>query len=212
MDSDSHSYPSLRFLGDESELRMSYNRLPHWQSGQTACFITFRLADSLPEALLADWRSDRDAWRENHPEPWDEATEMEYYERFSARIDYALDAGHGSCLLALPEHAAAVANTLSARNGTDYHLHLWVIMPNHVHILMSPNHEASLSRIVGGWKRFSATRIHKVCGTSGQLWQKDYFDRLIRDWNHFQSVAQYIRRNPSKARISEGRFVIFEEP
>jgi REP element-mobilizing transposase RayT len=85
-------------------------------------------------------------------------------------------------------------------------------MPNHVHVLMSPGEGESLSRIIAGWKRFSATRIHKANGTSGRLWQKDYFDRLIRDWDHFMNVACYIRRNPEKAKLADGSFVLFEAP
>ena len=138
--------------------------------------------------------------------------EMEYHKRFSSRIDQALDSGHGACLLAEPEHAAAVADTLARQDSVNYILHSWIIMPNHVHILMSPVAGIPVARVVGGWKRFSATRIHKALGTAGALWQKDYFDRLIRDWDHFLNVARYIRRNPSKAGLAKERFTLFEAP
>ncbi len=202
----------MRFLSEWSKIRKTRNRLPHWQSGQTACFITFRLADSLPDELLARWRRERDAWLAQHPKPWDPATEMEYHKRFSSRVDQLLDACYGDCWLSHPEHAAAVADTLTRRDSVDYLLHSWVIMPNHAHVLMSPAGEKSLAQVVGGWKRFSATRIHKILGKSGTLWQKDYFDRLIRDWDHFLNVARYVRRNPSKAGLAEGRFTLFESP
>lgn len=205
-------YPSLQFLGQESEIEVGRNRLPHWQAGQVACFITFRLADSLPRNVLVDWRHERDAWLIAHPQPWDSATEMEYHRKFSTFIDRELDSCHGDCLLGVPEYAAVLAETLSARDGTDYQLHSWVIMPNHVHILMSPMEVRSISNVVCGWKRFSATRIGKISGTGSGLWQKDYFDRLIRDWDHFQNVARYIRRNPSKACLNKGRFLLFEAP
>ena len=109
-------------------------------------------------------------------------------------------------------NAAAVAATLAKRDSVDYLLHSWIIMPNHVHVLMSPADAKPLAQVVGGWKRFSATRIHKSIGKYGSLWQKDYFDRLIRDWDHFLNVARYIRRNPTKARLAVGRFVLFEAP
>ncbi len=85
-------------------------------------------------------------------------------------------------------------------------------MPNHVHVLVSPGENVSLNRIVAGWKRYSATRINARRGASGALWQKDYFDRLIRDWDHFMNVSRYVRRNPLKAKLPEGSFMVFEAP
>jgi REP element-mobilizing transposase RayT len=209
MDTD-NTYPPLRFLSEWSEVRISGNRLPHWESEGVACFVTFRLADSLPETLLTDWRKERDAWMADHPQPWSLETELEYHKCFSSRIDQALDAGHGSCLLAHREKADFVADTLSHRDGAEYLLHSWVVMPNHVHVLFSPLPGTSIYKSVGAWKRFSATRIHKADGDSGALWQKDYFDRLIRDWDHFLNVARYIRRNPAKARLQADRFLLHE--
>ena len=94
------SYPPLRFLSEWSEIRVSKNRLPHWEVARVACFVTFRLADSLPEDLLSEWRKERAAWLLEHPKPWAPATESEYHKRFSARIDQALDAGQGPACLA----------------------------------------------------------------------------------------------------------------
>ena len=206
------SRPPLRFLSEWSELRKSRNRLPHWDSDRIACFVTFRLADSLPEPILSEWRAQREAWLLVHPKPWLPETEAEYHQRFSTRIDQLLDAGYGSCPLAIPSNAALVSATLGRCDGSRYLLHSWVIMPNHVHLLMSPAAGESLSRIVADWKRFSATRIHKADGTSGSLWQKDYFDRLIRDWDHFINVTRYIRRNPRKAGLADVNCALFEAP
>jgi hypothetical protein len=206
------SYPPLRFLSEWTEIRKSRNHLPHWDAERIACFITFRLADSLPADLLSEWRAERDTWLSHHPKPWPPETEAEYHKRFSTRIDQALDAGHGSCVLGIRENAAFVSDTLFRRDAVDYLLHSWVIMPNHVHVLVSPFPEKPLPGSVAGWKRFSATRIHKASGATGSLWQRDYFDRLIRDWDHFLNVARYIRRNPVKAGLAEGSFLLHEAP
>jgi REP element-mobilizing transposase RayT len=112
----------------------------------------------------------------------------------------------------VPENAEIAADTLSRRNQTDYLLHSHVIMPNHVHVLVSPLEGKPLSSAIAGWKRFSATRIHNASGDTGCLWQKDYFDRLIRDWEHFLNVARYIRRNPVKAGLAAGSFLLVEAP
>lgn len=176
------------------------------------CFITFRLGDSIPTKHLAEWRNEREEWLLSHAKPWSLESEMEYHKRFSMRIDQWMDEGHGSCVLASPANADRVAATLDRCNDSRYLIHSRVIMPNHVHVLMSPASGESLSRIVAGWKRFSATRIHKANGSSGSLWQKDYFDRMIRDWDHFMNVARYIRRNPVKAKLADGGFALFEAP
>jgi type I restriction enzyme R subunit len=212
VESESYAYPDLRFLSDESEIRELRNRLPHWQLDQTACFVTFRLNDSLPADVLKNWSKERDLWLAKHPKPWSEATEHEYHKRFATRIDQFLDAGHGSCVLARPECAELLSATLMLRDKLEYLLHSWVIMPNHVHALFSPAGGNSLSRIVGGWKRFSATKINKATGDFGSLWQKDYFDRLIRSWDHFMAVARYTRRNPAKAGLSDGSYACYESP
>jgi hypothetical protein len=212
VNSDPSAYPELRFLGELSEIQERRNRLPHWHLQKAACFITYRLADSLPTALLAEWHRERELWLNGNPKPWSPATEMAYHKQFSTRTDRMLDAGHGSCLLAVPEYAGIAAGTLLRRNQADYLLHSHVIMPNHVHVLVSPLEGKSLSSAIGGWKRFSATRIHKASGATGSLWQKDYFDRLIRDWDHFLNVARYIRRNPVKAGLVEGSFLLEEAP
>jgi hypothetical protein len=88
------SYPPMGFLSEWTEIRKSRNHLPHWDAERIACFITFRLADSLPADLLSEWRNERDAWLIDHPKPWTSETESAYHKRFSTRIDQALDAGH----------------------------------------------------------------------------------------------------------------------
>lgn len=210
MEPDPSSYPDLKFLNEFAEIGKHHNRLPHWQQMRAACFVTFRLGDSIPSDLLSKWRDDRDAWLLEHPKPWTPETEMAYHQQFSSRIDCWMDEGHGSCLLADSLNAGKLKDTLQHKDGTDYLLHSWVIMPNHVHVLVSPEKEQSLPKIVAGWKRFSATKIHKSAGISGNLWQKDYFDRLIRDWDHFMNVARYIRRNPEKAKLQEDCYALYE--
>jgi REP element-mobilizing transposase RayT len=212
MESDPSAYPALKFLDEFAEIEKSQNRLPHWRQNQAAYFVTYRLHDSVPEVLMNAWRVERDQWREEHPRPWSTATEADYHKRFSSAIDRHLDDGHGSCLLREPANAEIVAGAFHHYDQRNYLLHAWVIMPNHVHVLVSPGESDSLSRIVAGWKRFTGTRINARTGACGAFWQKDYFDRLIRDWDHFMNVARYIRRNPTKAKLPVGSFLIYEAP
>ena len=60
------------------------------------------------------------------------------------------------------------------------------------------------------WKGVSSRRLNDYLRRTGANWQKDYFDRLIRDTKHFWNCARYIRRNPAKARLKRGEFVLYE--
>jgi REP element-mobilizing transposase RayT len=86
----------------------------------------------------------------------------------------------------------------------------FVIMPNHGHALFAQNPNWLLEKIIQGWKGFAAYEINKLLGRSGRLWQRDYFDRLVRNEKHFANCVRYIRRNPEKARLSEGEFILWE--
>lgn len=205
-------YPELKFLSEFSEIENFKNRLPHWHLNRATVFVTFRLGDSIPAKLLTEWKCERDEWLLLHPKPWSAGTETEYHKRFSSRIDHLMDEGHGSCCLAHSEYAEIVSDTLARRDGEEYLLHTWVIMPNHLHLLLSLAEEATLSKVVAAWKKFSAIRIHKRMGASGPLWQKDYFDRIIRDWDHFRNVACYIRRNPQKTKLKPENHTTYEAP
>ncbi len=212
MDPDPPSLPILKFLDTFAEIQKAQDRLPHWQQDNTTYFLTFRLADSIPIQLLKEWQEEKEAWQKHHPKPWSPEIENDYHKRFSARIDQYLDQGLGSCLLAKPLNAAAVADALRYFDQTRYLLHSWVIMPNHVHILLSLGESIDLGETVASWKRFTATKINRRDYCSGPFWQKDYFDRMIRDWKHFVNVARYIRRNPIKAKLPFNSFSMYEAP
>lgn len=206
------SYPALKFLNEFTEIHKTRNHLPHWQQDRSTYFLTFRLVDSLPSNILGEWRNERHQWLLEHPRPWPAETEAAYHLRFSSAIDRHLDQGHGSCLLREPANAQIVAQAFQHFDHSRYLLHTWVIMPNHVHLLLSSCDEFPLDRIVASWKRFTTMKIHAQYQGSGSLWQKDYFDRIIRDWEHFMNVARYIRRNPVRAKLTAGSFMGCEAP
>lgn len=148
--------------------------LPHLDAPGIVQAITFRLADSLPVEAVAKLKTEL-------PE-----------EKHHAAIDALLDAGHGSCLLRDPNVAETVEKALLHFHGTRYHLLAWVVMPNHVHLVLQPG--VPLPDIVHSWKSFTAKRLG-----GGRLWQPDYFDRRIRDEHHFAAAVRYAEDNPVKA-------------
>ena len=166
--------------------------LPHFEGGQVVQSITFRLHGTLPGDLLDRWR--RDAQR------LDERQRAGFV---AERVERWLGQGHGEPLLAQPGVAALVEQALLWADGSRYALYAWVVMPNHVHVLMSPRAGHEVSRLVQSWKGYSARRINELLGRSGALWQPDYYDRYIRDGRHFDAELAYIEANPVKAGLCE---------
>ncbi len=200
----------FRPFNQRGEIERTSNRLVHWEQGGRAYFVTFRLADSLPGELLSKWDVERAHWLQSHPVPWTLDEEAAFHRRFSLRIERALDEGHGACLLRSPEHSVIVGKVLDFFDGDRYQQLAWVVMPNHVHALFVPTEGWTLERILHSWKSYSAKQINVSLQMSGPLWQKDYFDRLIRDESHFRNCVRYIRRNPIKAGLHSGEFLHWE--
>ncbi|MGY8693302.1 MAG: transposase [Verrucomicrobiia bacterium] len=108
----------------------------------------------------------------------------------------------GSCLLSQPAHSKIVANALLYFESKRYTLGEWVIMPNHVHAIVTPNPGFDLSNILHSWKSFTATRINQLTGKTGSLWQKESYNQILRDESHQWKFEEYIRNNPTKAGIT----------
>ncbi|QIF00763.1 transposase [Roseimicrobium sp. ORNL1] len=200
----------LVYFNPFANTEKSANRLPHWNQPSATYFITYRLSDAVPASLRRQWLEERKIWLNHHPKPWDAKTEREYHLRFSARIDAWLDAGHGECLLRDFARRRLVQEVITKFDGERYVHHAWVLMPNHVHILATVHVDISLKELIGPWKGTSTWAINRLMQRSGKLWQDDYFDRLVRDGDHFASCVRYIRRNPEKAKLREGEYTLYE--
>src|SRR3981081_4088403 len=61
----------------------------------------------------------------------------------------------------------------------------------------------SRSAIVSSWKRFTARKANSDIGRTGAFWQDDYWDRFIRNEDHFAATESYIDLNPVKAGLGE---------
>ena len=157
--------------------------LPHFDSPEVPQFITFRLRDSLPEDVARARADETDA-------------------SYRRRIEAALDGGHGSCVLRHPEAAEIVCGALRYGHEAAYDLHAWVVMPNHVHVLIVQREGHLLADILHAWKGFSAKRINALLCRDGALWQRDYFEPFIRDSEHFDRVRAYIAHNPVHAGLA----------
>jgi hypothetical protein len=101
----------------DNEVAIARRRLPHWRQSGVAYFVTFRLAESLPQSLLQQWRDEHTIWLRWHPPPWSPDEEREYEERFIDRMQEWLDAGLGACHLRTPDVRSRVERSLLHFDG-----------------------------------------------------------------------------------------------
>ena len=178
-----------------SELIIKRRNLPHWHQDRSIQFVTFHLADSLPASARKELQCVKDRFIEVNPEPWSETIRAQFNSMFPSFINDYLDAGYGSCCLKRKECATIMSNTIDYFDGERYMIHSYVIMPNHVHILVELNGSHSLSSICKSWKNYSALHINRLLGQSGKLWHHESWDRLIRNERHYENVVNYIEKN-----------------
>jgi urease accessory protein len=171
--------------------------LPHWDFADSVQAISFRLADSLPNQLVRDWKRELLATI-NSP---DHQIAQNAQAELQKRISRYEDACHGSCLLGKVDHAKVMQDALIKGHGIHYKLIDWCIMPNHVHVLIRLTGDLPLGTIVKQWKGPTAVEINRLEGLSGSLWMAEYYDRLIRDLDHLQNAQAYIRNNPVTAKL-----------
>jgi len=171
--------------------------LPHWETHGGTYFITFRLAGSVPESILREL-----ALRKQLPNklPGDERPSVKEVEAY-------LDRCNGECHLNDPRAAELVANAIRYLDGKDYRLIAWAVMPNHVHLICKLLPGKSLSRTMQSLKSFTAKEVNKLLGRTGALWQREYYDRLIRDEAELNRAISYVRENPLKAGLADWKWV-----
>ena len=183
-----------RLLSSHDELQLQtqnesskygwYDRgyIPHFDGGETSQVITFRLCDSMPREILEKWRD-----------------EVSSDVEFRKNVERYLDSGYGECWLKIKGVAQLVQDSLLFHNNKSYTLTAWVVMPNHVHILLTPLKDQELSDILHDVKSYTAHQANNILKRNGQFWQHESFDRYIRNREHFANVINYIEENPVKA-------------
>jgi putative transposase len=158
--------------------------LPHWQPAGKDVFITWRLHGSLPSTTRILATSDRSPSAK---------------ERFRA-FDQTLDrASVGPLWLKDSRVAECLVTALQRSQEQElFRLHAYVVMANHVHVLLAPM--LSLSQITHFVKGATAREANKILGRTGaRFWQDETFDRWIRNTSEWNRVRAYIERNPVTA-------------
>ena len=172
------------------EGRRSRGYLPHIDGEGLTQFVTFHLADALPQSALEEMRA-----------AVAKLPEGERKKELGRRVEAYCDAGEGECQLRDPRVARLLQEKLFEFHDKLYRLHAWCVMPNHGHVLLTPRPGVSLAtgmqRIKGG----SSFEINRLLKREGRLWQPESYDVWIRDETHFYGVRKYIEWNPVKAKI-----------
>jgi putative DNA methylase len=179
-------------FNSSGHLKQTWRHLPHWNQHGATYFVTFRLADSLPTAVLARLGEFR-ALSDSEQFFW---------------MDDRLDAGSGRCLFSDPRNASMMAAALLNFDGVHYNLGAYAVMPNHVHALVQPLETESMTLLLHRWKSYSARQLQRMAGANGTVWQEERFDRIVRDEYELRTFHEYILGNPSAAQLPESTFMI----
>lgn len=181
--------------------------LPHLKSEGKSYFATFRLADTLPKEVLLRLKCEREQILQNalaHKRPLTRQEQEELFLWYSTKVDSYLDAGNGECHLANPKIASVVADALRFFDGERYELRSWVVMSNHVHVVVWPKPPVTLSGILHSWKSFTATKANRILERTGdRFWQAESYDHFIRDDEEMVRCCAYATQNPVKAGLCE---------
>jgi REP element-mobilizing transposase RayT len=78
------------------------------------------------------------------------------------------------------------------RDGIDDKLSVWVVMPNHTHSLLLRFEDKHIEDIVDAHKGYTAHKANEYLNRSRQFWMEDYFDRFIRNEEHYWNTVRYI--------------------
>jgi putative transposase len=142
--------------------------LPHRDEPGLMQFVTFHLADSFPTSLRSEWEA---------------LLQVEDNRERRLQLENYLDQSRGECLLRRTDLARLVEDAFRFHHAQWYGLLAWVIMPNHVHLLVKID-DTPLSKIIKGLKRYTAREANKALQQEGAFWAKDYFDTYMRDAEH----------------------------
>ena len=159
-------------------------RLPHLHILNQPLFITFRLHDTLPV---------------HRSFPNSNLTSGQAFLAMDRLLDQAQSGptflrqpAIAQLVLASLQHGAAIGH---------YDLHAWVIMPNHVHLLLTPR--VTVSKLLSSLKSTTARQANLLLNRTGRpFWQDESFDRVVRNGDEFRRIQRYIENNPVAAGLA----------
>ncbi len=197
------------YLNDYENLnKRTGANLPHWRHEDATYAVSFRLADSLPQSALKTYQDEKSNWSEirhqaleNNDFATAKSASTHLATAFLEHMEAALETGHGECLLNHDDAAQIVENALKHFDGERYELFAYAVAPNHVHAIVKPRENHSLSEILHSWKSFTAHEINKALGRTGDVWQDESYDHIIRDVSDYINQRDYILRHATQRKF-----------
>jgi len=111
-------------------------------------------------------------------------------------------AWQGTSVFQVTEVAEILVKTLLEYQGKgNYLLHEFVLMPDHLHLLLTPAESTSLEKALQLIRGGSSHEIHRVRGSNSQIWQSGFHESRVRDWNDYKNKLDYIHFNPVVAKL-----------
>lgn len=206
------------------EEQITRRNLPHWYMPAATHFITFRLAGTLPRAVLDELRNQKEQLLGRKPAGQTMARHREFvHKQLFARYDDYLAAQPDIQWLNDPRVAAMLRQSIYFGNGRRYGLLAYCIMPNHVHLLARPfeaepvsesdweslelgetsDNRNPLSAMMHSLKSYTAHEANKLLGRTGTFWQSESYDHWVRDDQELERIVAYINANPVRAGLAQ---------
>ena len=161
-------------------------RLTHWDVTGHPMFITFRLHGTLPRQRVF---------------PHQQVTSGAAFAAMDRLLDLKRD---GPRYLIQPAIARPLVEAIldCERRFQRVRLHSWVVMPNHVHLLVTPSVIAS--QWLGPLKGYTASLANRILQRRGNpFWQDESYDHVVRNGDEFARIQRYIENNPVRAGLCE---------
>lgn len=187
-------------------------KLPHIHPQSVPLFITFNLVDSLPAALVAELKAEREKELQAAQTAEDRyRIQKKYFGHYDAWLDRCQ---HGHDWLRQELIAQIVADEIHRVAGQHYELYAYCIMPNHVHLLIRsliekfpPSRKPTAVSPIAEIMRLLRGRTARYCNLAlrreGQFWQHEFYDHYVRDEPEMERIILYILNNPVKAGLAK---------
>jgi REP element-mobilizing transposase RayT len=196
-------------------VRIYQRNLPHWRQEGCTYFVTFRLADSIPNGVRAQWEHEQGLWLKKHGIEYDGESghwhrafeklprdeQVRFHKHFNRQVQSCLDRGLGACFLRDARCVETVRSKMFNSDGAGWHVGDFVIMPNHIHLLITPATGEALEQILKSIKGSSAVECNRSLNRSGTFWQADSCDHIVRSLEELHAYREYIASNPGQAKI-----------
>jgi len=179
--------------------------LPHFYKTGVNYFITYRLHDSIPTKELTKMRQEFEMeldtlkTKYNHSDL--ELLKYNLQKNFFGIYDELLHKNSTIQYLKNEQIAEIVGNAMMFYHEKEYFVNCYCIMPNHVHFVFFYYDTATkaISKIMQSIKGFSARKANEILGLSGEFWQHESHDHIVRDNQELERIISYVKMNPVKA-------------